>query len=682
MDINNLSKHAQELWNEWEFRSLILLSLFLQILLVVTGNRRKYSSGIGLAWFVWIAYLSADWVATLAMGIASRSQGGLETNPTNPTPNFIPSFWAPVLLVHLGGPDTITAYALEDNELWLRHLLQLAIQAAAASYFLFKSWGRDPLIYIAIPVFVAGISKYGERILALWQASSKKFRASEIGRNFNSELSKKFPSVGLYDMSEEDLNKCSEFNNIMPEAVYLHEAHFLFQMFKILFADLGLTHSSYMASYCILRSKKKATEAFKLIEVESGFMYNLLFTKVTRLCLPRAILRSISFLSSTSALVTFSLMIANKHAYPETEVIISYILLGGGVVLEIYGVIMLLLSEWAMLHLSMLSRPWADSVYRAIYSDSNERRERYMAQHDLIDAQITKNGALRKMVINSLVCKPTPKACFMKLLGQANNIQSWELISDELKELIWEYVLDKRWRYSHEMPQPDPGKNDLKGILAERGDQVLKSMGCLEEFGWAVVDLDFHWSLLVWHIATGICYHDDVRKKKVDANNHLCKMSRSLSNYMLYLLTERPNMLPKAIREVPIKQTGIQLTEFSWCWRSKIITPTHWGSEEFMNEIQKQESEGSMLHDACKLAKELQSLENNWTHEEKWRMISKIWVEMLTYAASNCGWKEHAQALTRGGELLTRVCLLMAHLGLSEQCLPRASTSSREAQHP
>lgn len=285
-----------------------------------------------------------------------------------------------------------------------------------------------------------------------------------------------------------------------------------------------------------------------------------------------------------------------------------------------------------------------------------------MAQHDLTDAQITKNGALCKMVINSLVCKPTPKACFMKLLG---NIQSWEVISDELKELIWKYLKDKRSRYSHEMPQPDPGMNDLKEILAERGDQVLKSMGCLQEFRWAVVEIDFHGSLLLWHIATDICYHDDIRNNKVDANNQLCKRSRSLSNYMLYLLIERPNMLPKGIGQARYKQTGIQLTEFSWCWRSKIITPTDWGSEEFMNEIKKNESNVSMLHDACMLAKELQSLET----PVKWGMISQIWVEMLTYAASNCGWKEHAQALPRGGELLTHVCLLMAHLGLSEQCL-------------
>jgi hypothetical protein len=525
--------------------------------------------------------------------------------------------------------------------------------------------------------------------LVLWLASSKKFRdiQSEEVDTFQSKFGENFQSPTFVDMSEEDLNEGLKFNKIISEALYLHEAHFLFKMFKIFYADLALSHSSHMASYRILSSKKKATEAFKVIEVELGFMYDVLFTKVTSVCSTRTILRSISFLSSASALVAFSLMVANKCAYTETEVIISYILLGGGVVLEIYGFIMLLLSEWAMFRLSLLKNPWANALYKAvhkaIYSDNNKRWERDMAQHDLTDAHITKNGALWKMVINSLVCKPTPKVCFLKLIGE--DIQSWEVISDELKELIWEYLKDKRSRYSHEMPQPDPGMNDLKEILAERGDHVLKKMGCLEEFRWAVVEIDFHGSLLLWHIATDICYHDDIRNNKVDANNQLCKMSRSLSNYMLYLLSERPNMLPKGIGQARYKQTGIQLTESSWCWRSKIITSTHWGSEEFMKGIEKKEGDVSMLHDACKLAKELQSLETSekkLTNEQKWRMISKIWVEMLTYAASNCGWKEHAQALTRGGELLTRVCLLMAHLGLSEQCLPRASTSSREAQNP
>ena len=47
--------------------------------------------------------------------------------------------------------------------------------------------------------------------------------------------------------------------------------------------------------------------------------------------------------------------------------------------------------------------------------------------------------------------------------------------------------------------------------------------------------------------------------------------------------------------------------------------------------------------------------------------MNEVWVELLTYATVHCGWKEYGQQLSNGGELLTHVCLLMAHFGLSEQ---------------
>ncbi|KAJ6991944.1 hypothetical protein NC653_015326 [Populus alba x Populus x berolinensis] len=94
-----------------------------------------------------------------------------------------------------------------------------------------------------------------------------------------------------------------------------------------------------------------------------------------------------------------------------------------------------------------------------------------------------------------------------------------------------------------------------------------------------------------------------------------------------------------------------------------------------LTEIKEQDEEKSALLDGCMLAVSLQSLESldDWANEKKWEMISEVWVEMLMYAASHCGWKEHADALARGGELLTHVCLLMAHLGLSKQCPPEVS---------
>jgi hypothetical protein len=70
----------------------------------------------------------------------------------------------------------------------------------------------------------------------------------------------------------------------------------------------------------------------------------------------------------------------------------------------------------------------------------------------------------------------------------------------------------------------------------------------------------------------------------------------------------------------------------------------------------------SVLFDACMLAKELDKL-----GDEKWKLISKVWVEMLSYAASHCRPATHAQQVSKGGQLISFVWLLMAHFGLGEQ---------------
>jgi hypothetical protein len=184
------------------------------------------------------------------------------------------------------------------------------------------------------------------------------------------------------------------------------------------------------------------------------------------------------------------------------------------------------------------------------------------------------------------------------------------------------------------------------------------------------VEADFRESLLLWYIATDICYYDDSRTNGsyVDPN---ARISKSLSNYMQYVLTDYPLMLPKMIQgERRAINSSRVISEIRWAWRSRIITPTLWHSEEFLHEIKWiSPEENSIASDGCKLAMSLQDLGNERGKERKWKMISEVWVEMLTYTAVRCNWQEHAKTLTRGGELLTHVCLLMAHLGLSEQCV-------------
>ena len=71
----------------------------------------------------------------------------------------------------------------------------------------------------------------------------------------------------------------------------------------------------------------------------------------------------------------------------------------------------------------------------------------------------------------------------------------------------------------------------------------------------------------------------------------------------------------------------------------------------------------SVLFDACRLAKELNLL----AEDERWRVISKVWVEMLGYSAISCKTYFHAKQLSMGGEFLTHIWLLMAHMGIGEQ---------------
>jgi len=652
---------------------VVLLSLFLQIFLTIFGRRRKYGwhTFIEKFWFgtlVWLAYLSADWVATFSLGILAQKLGDSETNCINSNRGLIPAFWAPVLLAHLGGPDTITAYSLEDNELWLRHLSVLGSQVAVAFYSFFWSWWRkDPLLSVAIPIFVAGIIKYGERNWVLRSASSEQIRKSEYSEM--NELRLKFGEFSnseLFGMTAERLTERLGLRDMIPEAKFLHEANFFFKMFRVLFADLALADSNHLATHIILR-EKNATEAFKLIEVEMGFMYDLLYTKVTRVCSSRIIFRAISFLCFVSALLAFSLgMSKNNHAYLPTEINISYLLLYGAIIIEIYSVVLLLFSDWAMLWLSGQMKPLFNFVYRTICSSRflpflhNDRRwARSMAQHNLILFQL-KKGKL-------------PSIFLKKLLGKSH-IHSWGDVGADLKDLIFQQLLDKRTRYSLRMRSHDPGRNDLLEILSERGDQVIGREGCLEKIGGSVKSSDFNESLLTWHIATDICYHDDVRKNDVDSKNvhPNCKMSILLSNYMVYLLCDYPVLLPKGIGKERYDQTCSDVSRFSNVL-SEIISDKNdtWGTHDTDWDLERYTSDVSVLRAGFGLANSLQLLEtqDGWENKRKWEMISQVWVEMLTYAASHCGWKEHAQALPRGGELLTHVCLLMAHLGLSEQCL-------------
>ncbi|KAH7861269.1 hypothetical protein Vadar_024042 [Vaccinium darrowii] len=249
---------------------MVILSLLLQILLIVLGNRRKHSCSTWVGVVIWAAYLLSDSVATFSLGIISTAQ----TNSASLADKSIKAseavmvFWAPFLLVHLGGPDTITAYSLEDNELWLRHLIGLLVQAGLVIYLLVLSWIRSSinnnplqLPLIAIPVLISGLLKYGERIWVLWSASSERFRKSllrpaQAGPDYAKLMTELRTRMNMghplrYGPNEEPPRINRLPSDVIPEAVLLVTADQL-SIFSSLFAQTSslISKTTPMASRC------------------------------------------------------------------------------------------------------------------------------------------------------------------------------------------------------------------------------------------------------------------------------------------------------------------------------------------------------------------------------------------------------------------------------------------------
>ncbi|XP_076954096.1 uncharacterized protein LOC143628366 [Bidens hawaiensis] len=287
---------VKNMWNEWALRGLIIISIASQITLFLLGNVRKYNPRTRVRMALWFAYLLAYAVASAALGVITRT--ALDVCNTYTSHSFsqlqkldtseLMSFWAPFLLLHLGGPDAITAFALEDNELSLRHFVEIAFQSGVALYILLLSWpGCSDLPQLSILVYLAGFIKCAERILALRLANTENLRDSMLGPPDPGPNYPKFleclhlkTSQGFIANVEEVHESPIAANDqaYSDRGNVISEAYELFQTFKRLFMDLILTFVDRDGSQSYFRHLN-SSQAFRVVEIELGFAFDMLYTK-------------------------------------------------------------------------------------------------------------------------------------------------------------------------------------------------------------------------------------------------------------------------------------------------------------------------------------------------------------------------------------------------------------------
>ncbi|XP_047067808.1 uncharacterized protein LOC124675777 [Lolium rigidum] len=261
-----------DFWIDWASQIGVLISLACQITLHLFTNVRRRSNSIMLRVPLWLAYQLSDLTATYAAGQLLYSS-------SSPQDHQLIAYWAPFLLLHLGGPDNITAYALEDNKLWRRHFLSLGVQVLGAVYVFYKHIvgnGLFPML-AAILIFLVGVAKYAERTCALRRADFSGLQSSlkVLARNKHHQH---------FYIEHQDW-----YCNDLEDELVLQRAHSPFHICKRGIVDSVIEVDSDSPATEVDSEEKKIIGDLRgdikfmwsVMEMELSLLYDILYTKAS-----------------------------------------------------------------------------------------------------------------------------------------------------------------------------------------------------------------------------------------------------------------------------------------------------------------------------------------------------------------------------------------------------------------
>ncbi|KAG2283006.1 hypothetical protein Bca52824_054226 [Brassica carinata] len=291
-----IPKHIKDMWDRWNIRGAIILSLTLQAILICFSPLRKRTPRRLLIMLVWSSYLLADWSANLALVSSLRTKA-----------------IAGVYVVLQSIP----------NSLWLIILL----------------------------VFISGTIKYLERTTALYSASLDKCRDSMIqapdpGPNYAKlmeeykakkearlptkiilidEPDKENRPKKLVHPAQASESRKDKENSKLTDLEIAQYAYKFFDTFKGLVVNLIFSFRERDESLEIFENLTDPEEALRIIEVELGFLYDALFTKVAVL---HTLIGTISRVVASGTLVAAFILFHKKPnksiEFHPVDVVVTY----------------------------------------------------------------------------------------------------------------------------------------------------------------------------------------------------------------------------------------------------------------------------------------------------------------------------------------------------------------------
>ncbi|RLM66271.1 hypothetical protein C2845_PM16G04010 [Panicum miliaceum] len=597
-----------KLFNELEIQLLVLLSFTLQLFLFFAGNLRRSSSNSLLRLSLWAAYLGADLAAVYALGYLSRHEQTQQ----------LAFFWAPFLLIHLGGQDTITAFAMEDNNLWLRHLLNLVTQVNLALYVFWKSIGRHnvELLISSIFAFVAGIIKYGERTWSL-----------KCGSLTNLEISDAY-----------------HYRKRLPEGIG-SDAGFVRAALQSMPSVINVLSERSLLDVPtdLVDTIDDCDQMIGMVRLQLGMIYDDLYTKALELRTRNGVI--LRCISQASVIIAFGLFYASdKERYKKADIAITYSLFVGCFFLELCSMFIPMMSPWTWAWLkvqkcdALAKLSWFIFCCDTGYPKIKQRWPNLIGQYNLhswlTDSDLQPKTYSKRIMILF-------RKLFVDFFGVGKKEIFWlskildieyvdvdsmivEFVGKEVRLLLYEFPIDQpqEWRHIGLLL-----KNIQKGFVRDFGQGIIAMHHATETF-----------------LRKYAASHSDMEANatRAEVPSGLMDVCRKLSKYMIYLLVTQPSILPLSI--------------------SAAATLDQFQEPKVLGEIT------GIVDELCQLDPSKETLEE----------LARMWTRLLLYAAGKSRAAMHAVQLSRGGELITFAWLLMAHCAMGDSHVRRIELTNTD----
>uniref|UniRef100_A0A0E0KMI1 DUF4220 domain-containing protein n=1 Tax=Oryza punctata TaxID=4537 RepID=A0A0E0KMI1_ORYPU len=536
----------------YSIRGVVTFSFVAHVLLVLfAGVRRRQATG-GATFVLWGANQCARWASTAALGMITIGNTSQERQQA--------TFWASFMLLHAAMPDNITAYALEDSVLSLRQRIDVVVQVmgpVSPGYILYLNtfaMPGDSMLWISSFVCLMAIAKYFEgAYYALRRGNLENMRSS---RKEKKEISRPRRRSSLQNASRGERKPDDE--------QILLIAHDMLYIAKNAFIDYLDKKNDDVDEQEALSGTWDET-LYKVVSMELSLMYDILYTKKVMVqTWGGYAIRFVSpFLGATAFLL---FCFHSKEGQATVDVVITYVLLGGAVILDIKWLLRAVVSTWTYSYLNDRPRSWLHhallcsgkwrmlrrfilSLHLFRFLDNNKKPTRYrmwsgtVGQYNLLRECTREEDEKTSNFWSSQWKKNAPEETWMEYeYHNSRGISISRDFRNKLFDRVWknmelafperiqhvEHPLPSSYPTSY-LPPPPPPPTPITGFDQELNDALDFSP-------------DLQETILVLHIATDIfLFHAESGQNQ---ESEWGKAIKALSDYMMFLVAVRPTMLP------------------------------------------------------------------------------------------------------------------------------------------